>query len=603
MKMVSHGLKAGLFGAAFTAISVFGSAGARAEGSAPADTVYLNGTIYTADNKDSVAGALAVREGRIVFVGSGGDAKPHIGPQTKVIDLGGRMAMPGLIDGHMHPLGGGKSLTGCNLAYAALTLEQTLAAIQACLDQETKAGDDDFLIVNNWFRQKMLPAGTDMAHGELDKLKTKRPILVINFDYHSKLANSRALSLAKVSKDTPDPKDGKIVRDAAGEPTGMLEDGGDALVMAAMPKLSPEQEAEQNLAFGRTALDALRKGGITSFLEAAAEPGEMNAWATLQKRGELTARAHLAPKIATDTDQTAEALVKTVSDYAARFDQGPLRPEPGITLRNAKIFMDGVIQAPAQTGYTLAPYFVNKGNADKPDWQPGTVSGSLYVAPDRLSPLLIGLAEAGIDPHLHTDGDGAVHVTLNAIEAMRAKVPGKDIRPALAHNEMVDPADLPRFAKLGAIPVLSFQWGAASPDQVASIKEQAGPKRLPFVEPYGQIYKAGARVAFGSDWPVDPLNEWYAFQIAVTRSDPSNPGRLNADPGLTIGQALRAATIDAAYELHQDEVTGSLEPGKFADLIVLDRNPLKIAPEEVSKTKVLLTVVGGKEVHRAEEFK
>lgn len=601
--MFSHSLKAGLRGATIVAISALAVTAAAAQTGTPADTVYLNGTIYTADSKDSVAQALAVREGRIVFVGASADAKPHIGARTKVVDLGGRMAMPGLIDGHMHPLGGGKSLTGCNLGYAALTLDQTLAAIQACLDQEAKAGNDDFLVVNNWFRQKMLPAGTDMARGDLDRLKTKRPIVVINFDYHSKLANSRALALAKITRDTPDPKDGKIVRDAAGEPTGMLEDGGDAAVIAAMPKLSPEQEAEQNLRYGRTALEALRKGGITSFLEAAAEPGEMKAWASLQKQGELTARAHLAPKIPTDTDQSAEALVKTVRDYAARFDQGPLRPEPGITLRNAKIFMDGVIQAPAQTGYVLAPYFVNKGSADKPDWQPGTERGALYVQPDRLTPLLIGLAEAGIDPHLHTDGDGAVNVTLDAIEAMRAKVPGKDIRPALAHNEMVDPADMPRFAKLGAIPVLSFQWGAASPDQVAAIKEQAGPKRLPFVEPYGQIFKAGARVAYGSDWPVDPLNEWYAFQIAVTRSDPANPGRLNADPGLTIGQALRAATIDAAYELHQDDVTGSLEPGKFADLIVLDRNPLKIAPEEVSGTKVLLTVVGGKEVYRAEAFK
>lgn len=601
--MISHGLKAGFFGAAFAAISALGSAGAQAQASPPADTVYLNGYVYTADAKDNVAQALAIREGRIVFVGSSQDAKTRVGPQTKIIDLGGRMAMPGLIDGHMHPLGGGKSLTGCNLNYAALTLDQTLATIQACLDAEATAGPDDFLVVNNWFRQKMLPAGTDMNKGDLDRLKTSRPVLVINFDYHSKLANSRALALAKVSRDTQDPKDGKIVRDAAGEPTGMLEDGGDALVMAAMPQLSPEKTAEQNLAFGRTALDVLRRQGITSFLEAAAEPGEMAAWATLHKQGELTARAHLAPKLPTDGDQTANALVKLAGDLKARFDQGPLQAEPGITLRNAKIFMDGVIQAPAQTGAVLAPYLVNKGSTDKPDWQPGSSLGSLYVNQERLTPLLIGLAQAGIDPHLHTDGDGAVQVTLNAIEAMRAAVPGKDIRPALAHDELVDPKDLPRYAKLGAIPVLSFQWGAASPDQVASVKDQVGPKRLPFVEPYGQILKAGARVAFGSDWPVDPLNEWYAFQIAVTRSDPTAPGKLNADPGLSIGEALRAATIDAAYELHQDDVTGSLEPGKFADLIVLDRNVLKVPAEEISKTQVLLTVVGGKEVHRAEAFK
>jgi hypothetical protein len=215
--------------------------------------------------------------------------------------------------------------------------------------------------------------------------------------------------------------------------------------------------------------------------------------------------------------------------------------------------------------------------------------------------VLVGLGRAGIDPHMHADGDGAVHAALDGIEALRKALPTADLRPAIAHDEIVDPVDFPRYKQLGAIPVLSFQWEKPAGDTMG-LKNYFGPARMKIIEPAGLL--AGARIAYGSDWPVDQLDEWFALKVGVTRTNaPDAPaeyhGRLGDDPGLSVMAVLRAVTIDAAYELHEDDATGSLEVGKFADLIVLDRNPLKVPAEEIAKTQVLETVVGGKVVYQA----
>ena len=205
---------------------------------------------------------------------------------------------------------------------------------------------------------------------------------------------------------------------------------------------------------------------------------------------------------------------------------------------------------------------------------------------------------------MHADGDGAVRAALDAVAALRKTLPGADIRPAIAHAEIVHPSDFRRFKVLGAIPVLSFQWGKPAGDTLG-LKDYFGPERMKIVEPSGLLAAAGARISFGSDWPVDPLNEWFAFQVGVTRMNASDApaefrGRLGKDPGLTRETVLRAATINAAYQLRLDAVTGSLETGKFADFIVLDRNPLQGPATEIGKTEVLLTVVGGETVYSKE---
>jgi predicted amidohydrolase YtcJ len=444
----------------------------------------------------------------------------------------------------------------------------------------------------------MLPAGVKTSRATLDALQTKRPIIVRSSFGHTVLANSRALMLGKITAATPDPVGGKIWRDAAGEPTGLLEDAAHHVFDSLLPKPTAAQDVEA----AAKALDAMRQQGVTSFLDASAERENLVAFAALRKAGRLTARAHFAPVIAPSEVNNLTAAVARVVALRKEFDEGTVGRAPGITVRNAKLFLDGVISAPAFTGAMLEPYRRNAGTAEQPQWVPGASRGpDVYFPADALATVLIALGRAGIDPHMHADGDGAVRAGLDGVAALRKALPAADIRPAIAHNEIVAPADFKRYQALNVIPVLSFQWEKPAGDTLG-VKDYFGPQRMKILEPAGFLAEAGARIAFGSDWPVDALDQWFAFKVGVTRTNaPDAPaeyrGRLGDDPGLSRETVLRAATINAAYELHQDDSTGSLEAGKLADLIVLDRNPLTVPAQEIAKTKVIETVVGGAVVY------
>ncbi len=564
----------------------------------PADRVYLNGVIFTADARNSSATALAIRDGRILYVGTEAGLARYIGPATVKVDLQRRFLMPGLVDGHMHPLEAGATLLKCNLNYASLTVAELQRGIQACVEQTRAAAPDGWLEVVGWFQESMLPAGVKTSRATLDALHTKRPIIVRSSFGHTVLANSRALTLAGITAATPDPVGGKIWRDAAGEPTGLLEDA----AHHGFDSLLPQPTAAENVEAAAKALDAMQRQGVTSFLDASAEPENLVAFATLRKSGRLTARAHFAPVIAPSEVGNLTAAVARVVATRKEYDEGPIARAPGITVRNAKLFLDGVISAPAFTGAMLEPYRRNAGTADKPQWVAGTSRGpDVYFPADALATVLTALGRAGIDPHMHADGDGAVRAGLDGVAALRKAIPAADIRPAIAHNEIVGPADFKRYKALNVIPVLSFQWEKPAGDTLG-VKDYFGPERMKILEPAGFLAEAGARIAFGSDWPVDALDQWFAFKVGVTRmNSPEAPadyrGRLGDDPGLSRETVLRAATINAAYELHQDDAVGSLEAGKLADLIVLDRNPLTVPAEEIASTKVLETVVGGAVVY------
>ena len=566
--------------------------------SGPADRVYLNGIIFTSDAADSRASALAIRDGRILYVGNDAALARYIGPATVKVDLQGRFLMPGLVDGHMHPLEAGTTLLKCSLNYAALTVAELQQRVQACLDRTKTAEPDSWLEVVSWFQESMLPAGVKTSRATLDVLNTKRPILVRSSFGHTVLANSRALKLAKITAATQDPVGGKIWRDAAGEPTGLLEDAAHDPLDAMLPKPTAAQDVEA----AAKALDAMKQQGITSFLDASAAHEDVAAFATLRKTGRLTARGHFAPFIEPSEVDNLTAAVARVVAMRKEFDEGPIARAPGITVRNAKLFLDGVISAPAFTGTMLEPYRRNAGTAEQPQWVAGTSRGpDVYFPADALATVLIALGRAGIDPHMHADGDGAVRAGLDGVAALRKALPGADIRPAIAHNEIVGPSDFKRYQALNVIPVLSFQWEKPAGDTLG-VKDYFGPERMKILEPAGLLAEAGARIAFGSDWPVDALDEWFAFKVGVTRTNsPTAPaeyrGRLGDDPGLSRETVLRAATINAAYELHQDDSTGSLEAGKLADLIVLDRNPLTVPAEDIANVKVLETVVGGAVVY------
>ncbi|MFZ3341248.1 MAG: amidohydrolase [Terriglobales bacterium] len=567
----------------------------------PADRVFRNGTVFTADAHRSIAEAVAIRDGRFVYVGTNEGVANFIGSSTKVTDLKGRFLMPGIVDGHMHPLEAGQKMRKCSLNYeSGLTVADMQRVIQACLDKTKSQEPDGWLEVVFWFQEAMHPAGLKTNRTMLDTLKTSRPIIVYSSFGHTALANSRALALAKITKATPDPLGGKIWRDADGNPTGLLEDSAYEVYSDVIPKPT----AEENVAAARAAQQAMIRQGITSFLDADAAPEDAAAFTALHAARELMIRAHFAPEIGAEDGRDPAGAVAKIAAYIKQYDQGAITVTPGITVRNAKLFLDGVIAVPALTGAMLEPYLMNAGSEEHPRWVPSQNRGpDVYFPPKPLAEILVRLARAGIDPHMHADGDGAVHAALGAIEVMRREIGKADIRPAIAHDEIVSPADFPRFKTLNALPVLSFQWEKRAGDTVG-LTNYFGPKRMKILEPAGFLAAAGAHIVFGSDWPVDRLDEWLAFKVGVTRTDvPTAPvefrRRLGDDPGLSRETVLRAATIDAAYELHEDDVTGSLEAGKLADLIVIDRDPLKIPADDIANVKVLETVVGGQTVYEA----
>ncbi|RON57925.1 amidohydrolase [Pseudomonas frederiksbergensis] len=576
--------------------------GCQSNGSTGADMVMRNGYVYTVDGKNSVQQAIAVTGGKIVYVGSDEGVAAYIGKQTQLIDLAGRMLMPGFIDAHMHPGDGGRAMTLCDLKYQTMTRKEFQNTIQACLDAEKDKGPDVWLEVGSWDRMGMDGLDGDPDKSTLDALKTKRPIQVRSTDFHTVLTNSRGLEVAGITKNTPNPSDGKYMRDSAGNPNGICEDGAADTMAAVVP---PATDAEK-LTQTRAALDAMRQQGITSFFDALSGPENGKAFTTLQQSGELTARALLAIKL--DPAAAATDPAKTIADaktLATTYDQGETKVAPGVSMRHVKLFMDGIINAPADTGAMLTPYLHNSGTDKAPKWTAGKNVGELYFPPQVLNPLLLKAVEAGFDPHLHATGDRAVRDSLDSIEYVRHQLPGNAFRPTITHNEEVDPADYPRFKALDVTANMSFQWAQQAPSTVDGTSDHLGAARFARMEPSGSIARAGGRVAYGSDWPVDPLDEFLALKIGVTRSgDPQNPhsygpnyaGRLNAEPALSREEVLRTITLNAAEQLKLDAVVGSVEVGKFADLIVLDKNFMQVPEAELARNNVLLTMVGGKVV-------
>jgi predicted amidohydrolase YtcJ len=564
--------------------------------------VMRNGYVYTVDGKNSVQQAIAVTGGKIVYVGSDEGVAAYIGTQTQMIDLAGRMLMPGFVDAHMHPGDGGRAMTLCDLKYQTMTRKVFQQTIQACLDADKDKGPDVWLEVGSWDRMGMTGLDGDPDKSTLDALKTTRPIQVRSTDFHTVLTNSRGLAVAGINRHTANPGDGKYVRDSAGNPTGICEDGAADAMAAVVPPATDAEKLNQT----RAALDAMRRQGITSFFDALSGPENGKAFTTLQQSGELTARALLAIKL--DPAAAAADPAKTIAEAKAlanTYDQGEAKVAPGVSMRHVKLFMDGIINAPADTGAMLAPYLRNTGTDAAPKWTSGNNVGELYFPAQVLNPLLLKAVQAGLDPHLHATGDRAVRDSLNGIEYVRRQLPGNGFRPTITHAESVDPADYGRFKALDVTANMSFQWAQQAPSTVDGTSEHLGADRFARMEPSGSISRAGGRVAYGSDWPVDPLDEFLALKIGVTRSgDPLNPhsygpkyaGRLNADPALSRADVLKSITMNAAEQLRLDSVVGSIEVGKFADVIVLDKNFMQVPDDELARNDVLLTVVGGKVV-------
>lgn len=560
-----------------------------------ADIIFHHGHIFTADSNNSIQEAIAIKEGTILAIGENQSILKYAGLSTKQVDLKGQMMMPGIVDCHMHPFWGGQQLVSCSLNYQKLTLPETLATIQKHLDQDILKGDGDWLAVRAWQRSGMLPAGTEITRADLDTLDTKRPVALFANNCHTLVANSCALELLGLDESVPEPPDGKINRDETGRLNGILED---APAMRAFDAIT--NNTKQNIIIADLTQKALNQQGVTTVMDTRVMAPQLDAFSELKNQERLTLRFfganEIIPDDAKDVSDTASAVQKVVN-FAQKYNKQPINVKPDVGVYSIKLFIDGLLNPTAMSASLLEPYWINQGTEVMPNWQPSDHYGERYFSDELIDALILESAKEGLDIHLHTIADGAIEVSLQAIEKMRQKLPQKDIRPAFAHDELVSEHQYKQFAKLDVTSVLSLQWSALSEPQIENSLNMLGATRFQNLEPAAKFIEAGARVAYGSDWPIDPLDEWQNFQVGLTRQYDASSPRLNTDRNLTITEVLRAATIDAAYVVHQEHLFGSLEVGKFADLIVLNQNVLKIPTMRVGQTKVCLTMVGGDVVY------
>ncbi len=527
-----------------------------------ADLVLHNGMIYTMNAAHPKAQALAVVGGHIVAIGSDDAIGRHYDGKID-IDLKRQMVLPGFHDSHVHPVAGGVELGQCNLVDLE-TIDAITAKVGAC-NRDTQGSG--WLLGAGWDLSLFPQANPNKRL--LDSISTERPIFLGGADGHSSWANSRALELAGIERETPNPSHGVIERDAQGEATGTLRESAQDLVRAIIPPLTPQARREGL----RRALKMANGFGITSFVAAAVGSDELAAYRSLVRSGELSARV-VASIVATDPN--ADALMHA----GDRGSSARLRTD------SVKIFVDGVLEG--ETAALLQPYL------DRPG-----LRGDLKIRPEALAALVIDLDRRGIQVHMHAIGDRAVRVALDAVAAARKANRPSDNRHHIAHLQLVDPSDRPRFAQLGVIANFQALW--AFPDQYITEVNlpQVGQARVEQMYPIESVLRAGGRIVGGSDWPVSSMNPLLAIETAITRSDPSGriAGVLNPAERVTLPDMLAAYTINGAYLMHQETLTGSLEIGKAADLVVLERDLFSIPAREIGEVAVTRTILDGMTVY------
>ncbi len=526
------------------------------------DLVLHGGAIYTMNSAQPQAQAIAINSGRIVAVGGDEDiGRAYVGKAD--VDLKGRMVLPGFHDAHVHPVYGGIELAQCNL-----TDLDSIEAITTKLGQcNANAPGSGWLLGSGW--NLSLFAQANPSKDLLDAISTERPIFLGGADGHSSWVNSKALALAGIERETPNPHNGIIERNADGDASGTLRESAQDIVRAIIPPLTVEARRDGLL----RALKMANGFGITSLVEAAAGADELAAYRALDGRRELTARVVASIDV---TTADADALMNP----ADRNSNARLRTD------SAKIFVDGVLEG--ETAALLEPYLDNPG-----------FSGDLKTSPEELTARVVALDARGIQVHMHAIGDRAVRVALDAVEAAGKANGPSDNRHHIAHLQLIDALDRPRFAQLGVIANFQALW--AFPDlYITGVNlPQVGQTRVDQMYPIGSVLRAGGRIVGGSDWSVSSMNPLLAIETAITRSDPTGriDGVLNAAERVSLGDMLAAYTINGAYLMHQEKNTGSLEVGKAADLIVLERDLYKIPPQEIGEVAVDRTILEGATVY------
>jgi len=558
------------------------SADVKSANSRSADVVFAGGLAYSAGWGSPRAWGIAVCDGAIVAVAPDAELRERVGAGTHVVDLGGRLLMPGFIDAHAHPVQGGLELLQCNLTDARGADD----CVGIVADYAAAHPERGWITGGGW-SMAHFPGGTPSAD-VLDAVISDRPVFLMNRDHHGAWVNSAAMRLAGIGRDTPDPADGRIERDAAGNPTGTLHEGATLMVQRLIPLVTVD-DAVAGVVRGQ---QEMFRFGITGWADAwVGKTGGMesifDAYMAALDRDVLRARVTGALwwERGAGLDQV-EAFVRLREEASSRGRDDVFRADA------VKIMVDGV--AENFSAAMSLPYLDGHGHAT------GN-SGHTFLSPEALTAAAIAVDAAGFQLHLHTLGDRAVTVGLDAIEAVkRAHGSGAAARATLAHLQVVQERDVARFAPLGAIANLQMLW--------AAVDEQLDELTFPFLDPalvarhypFADLVRAGALLACGSDWPVSTPNPWEAIAVGLTRAvEGREVAGKQPDPRIGLHQRLDlvtmldAYTAGSAYSNGRGDSTGRLEVGYAADLAVLDDDPFLLAPERVGHVGVGQTWVGG----------
>jgi predicted amidohydrolase YtcJ len=535
----------------------------------PYDVVIINARIYTLNPQQPWAEALAIRGDKIVAVGTSKEINAHPLAGTKVIDAKGQLVLPGFTDCHIHFMEGSLGLTRVDLIGT-----KSVEEIQKKVKDYASAHPNEPWVTGAGWTYPTFGAAALPDKKFLDEVVSDRPVFLVAFDGHSSWANSKALSLAGITRETPDPPNGKIVRDSKGEATGALKESAGELV----GKFVPKPRREERLAALRKGMQEANKVGLVRVHSAGGDFEWLDLYDELRRNGELTVRQYIAyffdpPELTADGIEKAEKARRTYHD-------------DWISGGAVKTMLDGVVES--HTAAMLQPY------SDDPK-----ESGKLFWDPAKYRQAVLEWDRRGFQIFTHAIGDKAVRLALDAYQEAETSNHTQDSRPRIEHIETITAEDIPRFGKLGVI--ASFQPLHAYPDDdtLKIWSRNVGPDRATRAWVWHSIENTGGKLAFGSDWPVVTLNPWPGVQNALTRQTTEGEpvGGFVPKERISLEDTIKAYTLGAAIAGRREKTEGSLQPGKLADLIVLSQDLFKIEPSEIGKTEVLLTMVGGKVVY------
>lgn len=531
-----------------------------------ADTLIDNANGYTLDAKGDVVRFQAIAfddAGRIIAVGASADVAARA-PQARRVDMNGRTVLPGLIDAHGHVFGLGQQLTQLDL-FNSTSLEGALKSI----GEYAKANPGHAWIRGRGWNQENWKLGRFPLAAELDAVVGDRPVWLERVDSHAGWANSRALALAGITKSTPDPVGGKIVRDANGEATGVLVDAAQEL----MTKVLPPQTEEEGRVMLDHALREMARVGITSVHDAGVDVAQDRIYRAYADAGKLTARVY-------------GMIAGTDKDFDQLSAKGPLTDYGNgmYALRAVKLYSDGALGS--RGAALIKPY------SDEPHSH-----GLLFHKTADMDTMMAKAMRKGYQVNVHAIGDAGNKQILDIYQKELKATGTVAQRHRIEHAQVVQPADIPRFRTLGIIP--SMQPTHATSDKNMA-ESRVGPERIKGAYAWRSFLHQGSRIACGSDFPVESPNPFFGLHAAVTRQDAQGQPVAGWYPNqaMSLKEAFRCFTLDAAYAGHQEKTLGSLEPGKQADFIVVDQDLFRMPTYDIHKTGVLETWVAGRQVFR-----